>query len=136
VESRLKRKEMAEERFRHIGSMNREIIITAWHTAVLRARWNCVGAFIDRNLHGDTDKRQTSYRSSPLEIRSQRRNRLRANGVHGRLPALGLWHISRGTKSRPCTSIHLDAGQQPHRETTRERSRRIINQTLCLSGRK
>jgi hypothetical protein len=45
---------MVEERFRRIGSIDREIIITAWHTAVLRARWDCVSAFMDRNLHGDT----------------------------------------------------------------------------------
>jgi ankyrin repeat protein len=54
-ESRLKSKKMAEERFRRIGSIDREIIITAWHTAVLQARWDCVSAFIDRNLHGGTD---------------------------------------------------------------------------------
>jgi ankyrin repeat protein len=54
-ESRLRGKEMAEDRLQNIGIIDREIILGAWKMAVLSARWNCVCAFIDRNLHGDTE---------------------------------------------------------------------------------
>lgn len=54
-DSRLKGKEMAEDRLQNIGIIDREIILGAWQTAVLSAQWDCVSAFIDRDVHGDTD---------------------------------------------------------------------------------
>jgi ankyrin repeat protein len=59
-EARLKSKAQAEERFEKVGSVDRTIITTAWKVAITRAYWDCIAAFIDRDLHGETDILPTS----------------------------------------------------------------------------
>jgi ankyrin repeat protein len=48
-------KVMLERRFRGMSAINREIILDAWRLATSRNRWDVISAFIDQDLHGDTE---------------------------------------------------------------------------------
>lgn len=54
-EDQLNCKMMEEQRLRTLVSIDRDIVLGGWKIAVQQEFWNCVSAFFDCNLHGNTD---------------------------------------------------------------------------------